>query len=75
MWKVLQEVLLKAKSLYSSSKVGSEGSVPQCGILRSRKRPGVLSCAVREAGIPPAVRARILTETSIESAPRTRSDD
>ena len=33
-------------------------------ILRSRKRPGVLSCAVREAGIPPAVRARILTETS-----------
>ena len=43
---------------------------PQCGvatiedadICRRQKRPGVLSCAVREAGIPPAVRARILTE-------------
>ena len=54
------------------------GGSPGKGVrpLRLRdKRPGVLSCAVREAGIPPAVRARILTETSIESVPRTRGDD
>ncbi len=34
------------------------------GHLRKQKRPGVLSCAVREAGIPPAVRARIQTEAN-----------
>ena len=44
--------------------------VPQWGIRRRRKRGGVLLCAVREAGIPPAVRARILAETS--SAKRSK---
>ena len=38
--------------------------MPLCGICQRQKRPGVLSCAVREAGITPAVRARIQTETS-----------
>ncbi len=50
-------------------------TIEDADIRRRQKRPGVLSCAVREAGIPPAVRARILTETSIESVPRTRGDD
>jgi len=41
-------------------------TIEDAAICRRQKRPGVLSCAVR---------ARILTETSIESVPRTRGDD
>ena len=43
---------------------------PSGAFAERRKRGGVLLCAVREAGIPPAVRARILAETSSATAPR-----
>ena len=43
---------------------GAREAVAQWAVVQSRKRPGVLSCAVREAGIPSSVCARILTETN-----------
>ena len=55
---------------------GAKEAVPQWGICRRQKRPErVLTCAVREAGIPPAVRARIHTETSNATAPREQCAD
>ena len=43
---------------------GAREAVAQWTVVQSRKRPGVLSCAVREVGIPSSVCARILTETN-----------
>ena len=40
-------------------------AVSRWDICRRQKRPGVLSCAVREAGILPAVRARFLTKRAV----------
>ena len=54
---------------------GANREVTQWVIRRRRKRDGVLSRAVREAGILPAVRVRFLTETSSATAPREQCDD
>ncbi len=43
---------------------GAKEAVGLWAILQSRKRPGVLTRAVRGTGIPSAVRVRFLTETS-----------
>ena len=43
---------------------GNDPSGDPVGHSQRRKQGGVLSRAVREAGIPPAVRVRFLTETS-----------
>ena len=43
---------------------GAKEAVVQWTILRSRKRPGVLTRAVRGTGIPSAVRVRFLIEAS-----------
>ena len=48
---------------------------PKGLVFLSKRIERVLTCAVREAGIPPAVRARILTETSPVAAPRRQGDD
>ena len=62
----------RVRSFVLDSNQGTKEVITQWVICRRQKRGGVLSRAVRGAGIPPAVRVRFLTETS--NAKRSRAN-
>ena len=64
-WIIVDSELLTRECLPVAVEGGAKEAVTQWVICRKQKRPErVLPCAVREAGIPPAVRARFLAEAS-----------